>query len=402
MVDSQNILGNLQSKGYTIVDIHNAEVGLVNTCSFIEDAKKESIDAILDLIELKKKGRLKKIIVAGCLPQRYKEAILPHLKEVDAFMGRLSLSDDNAKSYTLSPKHSAYLKISEGCNHHCSFCIIPKIKGRLQSRTVNSIIKEAKRLDAEGKSEINLIGQDISHYGLDIYKRLQLGALLRAISSSLTHVKWLRLLYLHPHHITGDLLRAIANEKRICKYVDLPLQHVNNRVLKAMKRGGNKKKIIQLLSEVRKKIPGVAIRTSLIVGFPGETEKEFEELLSFMKEARFERVGVFRYSREEGTDAYHYPSQLPEKIKEDRFNSIMQAQAEISREFNSGFLGRELEVLIDEKESDGTYLGRLSIDAPEVDGQVYVKAQAQRLNPGEFVKVKIIDTYEYDLVGEVL
>ena len=401
LVDSQNLLGNLQDKGYVIADIHKADVGLVNTRSFIEDAKKESIDAILDLIELKKKGRLKKIIVAGCLPQRYKEELLAHLKEIDAFMGRFSLGSADEKSYSLTPGHFAYLKISEGCNHACSFCVIPKIKGRLQSRTMESILQEAKRMDQEGKSEINLIGQDISHYGLDIYKRLRLSSLLNSISSSLVCVRWLRLLYLHPHHLTDDLISLIATEERICKYVDLPLQHINSRILKAMNRGADKKKITRLLSNLRQKIPSVAIRTSLIVGFPGETEKEFKELLSFVKEARFERLGVFRYSREEGTPAFDYPRQVPEKIKQERLDIIMQTQAEISGELNERFLGREVEALIDEKESDGVYLGRLSIDAPEIDGQVYVKA-AKQLRPGEFVKVRIKAACEYDLAGEAV
>lgn len=400
LVDSQNILGRLSRKGYAIVDIQDADIGLVNTCSFIDEAKKESIDAVLDLVDLKKEGRLKKIIVAGCLTQRYKEELLPHLKEVDAFVGRIALENNGGlKGYELTPKHFAYLKISEGCNHRCSFCVIPQLKGRLQSRTIPSIINEVKQLEREKKSEINLIGQDISHYGLDIYKKLELARLLRAVTATVKHARWLRLLYLHPNNMTDDVMRLIADEPKICKYVDLPLQHINTRILKAMRRQADTKKILQLLSLLRKRIPGVAIRTSLMVGFPGETEREFDELASFVKEQRFERLGVFRYSREEGTPAFNYHKQIPEKVKEERFDILMRLQQEISAQLNQRFLGRELEVLIDEKAAAGRYLGRLSIDAPEVDGLVYVKTE-KSLAPGDFVKVNITESYEYDLVGK--
>ncbi|TAN61301.1 30S ribosomal protein S12 methylthiotransferase RimO [bacterium] len=403
LVDSQAILDRLCRKGYAIADIDEADIAVVNTCSFIDEAKKESVDAILELIDLKKGGRLKRVVVAGCLPQRYKEELLPHLKEVDAFVGRIELEDKTAplRSYSLTPQHFAYLKIAEGCSHACSFCVIPKIKGRLKSRSREAILREAGRLDRERKSEINLIGQDISHYGLDIYKKLELARLLRAIASSLKHARWLRLLYLHPENVTDDLLGVVSSEPRICKYVDLPLQHINRRVLKAMRRRFDTAKIMRLLSRMRKRIPGVAIRTSLIVGFPGETEREFKELVAFVEEQRFERLGVFKYSREEGTAAFGYPEQVPQKIKEERYDIIMRLQAQISAQLNKGFLGRELEVLIDEQNSDGTYLGRLSIDAPEIDGSVYVKAQ-KPIKPGEFVKARITDAYEYDLAGSAL
>ncbi|MEK6567740.1 MAG: 30S ribosomal protein S12 methylthiotransferase RimO [Candidatus Omnitrophota bacterium] len=400
LVDSESMLGRLTAKGYKIVDIQDADIGLVNTCSFIDEAKKESVDAILELVELKKEGRLKRIIVAGCLSQRYKAELLSNLSEVDAFVGRLEFEDGlSYKKYPLTAGHTAYLKISEGCNHSCSFCVIPKIKGRLKSRAAKSIIEEVKRLDEEKKAEINIIGQDISMYGLDIDKKLSLSGLLTKIIGALNNVRWLRLLYLHPENLTPDLIRLIAQEPKICKYVDLPLQHINRRVLKAMKRPYDKKKIIPMLSDLRQKIPTAAIRTSLIVGFPGETDREFKELISFVKEQRFERLGVFRYSREEGTAAYDYPHQVPEKIKKERFDLIMREQKVISEENNREFLGKTLEVLIDEKESEGNYAGRLEIDAPEVDGSVYVRAD-KALKPGDFVKVKITDAYEYDLHGE--
>ena len=403
LVDSEGILGRLTAKGYKIVDIQDADVGLVNTCSFIDEAKKESLDAILDLVELKKEGRLKKIIVAGCLSQRYRVELLSNLPEVDAFVGRLEFEPESgaSKKYPLTAKHTGYLKISEGCNHSCSFCIIPKIKGRLTSRAIESIIEEVKRLDKEKKAEINIIGQDISMYGWDIDKRLGLGSLLGKITGGLNNVRWLRLLYLHPENLTPDLIRRIADEPKICKYVDLPLQHINRRVLKAMQRPADKNKIIRVLSDLRKKIPGVAIRTSLIVGFPGETNQEFEELVSLVKEQRFERLGVFRYSREDGTAAHNYPGQVPEKVKKERFDLIMREQRAISGEINQGFLGKTLEVLIDEREPGGNYIGRLSIDAPEVDQAVSVKSK-KPLSIGSFIKAKIIDTYEYDLLAEAV
>lgn len=403
LVDSEAILDRLCRKGYAIADMHEADIGLVNTCSFIDEAKKESVDAILELIDLKKEGRLKKVVVAGCLTQRYKEKLLPHLKEVDAFVGRIELGDKGVslRSYSLTPKHFAYLKIAEGCSHSCSFCVIPKIKGRLKSRSREAILREAAWLDRQKKSEVNLIGQDISHYGLDIYKKLELASLLRAIAASLKHVRWLRLLYLHPENVSDELLGVISNEPRICKYVDLPLQHINRRVLKAMRRCSDTAKTMRLLSRMRKRISGVAIRTSLIVGFPGETESEFKELVDFVKEQRFERLGVFKYSREDGTAAFGYPKQIPQKIKEERYDIIMRIQSQISARLNKEFLGKEQDVLIDEENSDGTYLGRLSVDAPEIDGSVYVKAQ-RPIKPGEFVKVRITDAYEYDLAGIAL
>lgn len=400
LVDSERMLGRLLKKGYKIVDIEKADIALVNTCSFIDEAKKESIDAILDLIELKKEGRLKKVIVVGCLPQRYKNELSSELKEIDAFVGSLSLEDsDNFRGFNLTPKHFAYLKIAEGCNHPCSFCVIPKIKGPLQSRKMEDVLKEVKFLDKNGICELNIIGQDITGYGLDIYKELKLTQLLDKIIPLSKNISWIRLLYLHPEYLTSGLLDLIRDEPKICKYIDLPIQHINKDILKAMNRKITKQKIIQILETIRKKIPQVAIRTSLIVGFPGEGDKEFRELLDFVEEQKFERLGVFRYSQEEGTFAFGYPNQVPQKVKEERFDIIMQKQAGISAQLNKNFLNKNLEVLIDEKEDAGCYLGRLSIDAPEVDGSVYVKTD-KPLKIGKLVNVKIVDTYEYDLVGE--
>ncbi len=402
LVDSEKILGRIKNKGHEIVsEVEEADTAIVNTCSFIDDAKKESIGAILELIELKKKGSLKKIIVTGCLVKQYKDELVRELKEVDAFTGALNIEDNNLDRHFLSPRHFAYLKISEGCSHSCSFCVIPKIKGKLSSNRINSVLKEARFLDQEHKSEINIIGQDISLYGADLYQKPSLAKLLSKMAKLVKNVRWIRLLYLHPNHISDELIDLIAKELVICKYLDIPIQHINNRLLHRMNRGASKESITALIKKLRVKIPGVAIRTSLIVGFPQETDEEFNELLDFVRSARFERLGVFKYSPQEGTPAYEFSAQVPEGIKEKRRNILMRAQQEVSESINQGFLGEEVEVLIDEESGGGDYVGRRSVDAPEVDGVVYVKS-ARPLKPGEFVKVKIIDTYEYDLVGEVL
>lgn len=397
LVDSEAILGRLNFKGHTIVDINKADIALINTCAFVEDAKRESIEAILDLIQLKKEGKLKKIIVYGCLAQRYKDELRRKLPEVDAFIGKVSLNHEQNR-FSITPKHFVYLKICEGCVNNCSFCIIPKIKGRFTSLDEKSILKKIELFDKEKISEINIVGQDISGYGLDIFGRPSLAGLLREIGKKLKNTRWLRLLYLNPARIDDDLLRIIRDNPKICKYIDLPIQHINDRILKLMNRQVTKKQIYTLIDKIRKTIPGVCLRTSVITGFPSETDKEFKELLSFIDEAKFERLGAFIYSREEGTKAYNFKQQIPKKVKIERFNKIMLIQQEVSKEFNKKQLGRVIEVLIDEEDKD-VYLGRSSFDAPEVDGVVYVKSK-NKLKPGDFVKVKITDTFEYDLSGE--
>lgn len=397
LVDSENILGRLNFKGYKIVDMDKADVALVNTCAFIEDAKRESVDAILDLIELKKEGKLKKIIVYGCLAQRYKEKLRRELPEVDAFVGKISLNHE-LKKFSITPKHYAYLKICEGCINNCSFCIIPKIKGKFTSLDEASVLKKVESFSKDKVSEVNIIGQDITGYGIDLYSSFKLADLLKKISKAARNVRWIRLLYLNPSRVSDELISVIKNEEKIVKYIDLPIQHINNRILKLMNRDTSKEEIIRLIEKIRKAIPGVAMRTSVIAGFPTETEQEFIELLSFLEEARFERLGAFVYSREEGTPAYRL-KQLPEKVKAERFNQIMSLQQKISTDVNKEFLGKTLKVLIDSEE-EGRYLGRSQADAPEVDGQVFVKS-AKKLKAGDFANVKIVDTLEYDLVGEV-
>ncbi|MFA5275979.1 MAG: 30S ribosomal protein S12 methylthiotransferase RimO [Candidatus Omnitrophota bacterium] len=398
LVDSETILSRLAAKGLEIVDIDKADIAIVNTCAFVDDAKRESIDVILDLIQAKKEGSLKKIIVSGCLSQRYKEELVKELPEVDAFMGRLVLDGISAR-FAITPKHFAYLKICEGCVNACSYCVIPKIKGKFTSLDEASIIRKVAEFDKGQIAELNIIGQDITGYGVDLCGRPSLSALLRKIVKSAKHIHWIRLLYLYPNRVDDDLLKVIRDEPKICKYIDLPVQHINERILKLMNRGTTRKEIVALINKIRKTIPNVALRTSLITGFPTETEKEHQELLDFMKEVKFERLGAFVYSREEGTKAYALKGQVGEKTKQERFKQIMLLQQDISREVNKKFIGRTMEVLIDEKE-EKTYLARTQYDAPEVDGQVYLNSK-KNLKPGDFIKVKITDTLEYDLVGEV-
>jgi ribosomal protein S12 methylthiotransferase len=399
LVDSESLLGRLRGKGHRIVEITKADIGIINTCAFIEDAKRESIEAILDLVELKKSGQLKKIIVYGCLAQRYGQKLKTELPEVDAFVGRVSLNHTQ-DFCRITPAHYAYLKICEGCVNNCSYCVIPRIKGRFASLRMSSALKRAKELDREGVTELNIIGQDISGYGLDLYQGLKLTDLLKKIIRATSRISWLRLLYLYPSRVSEDLLKLIADEGRLCKYLDLPIQHINSRILKLMRRHTRSADIRRLIERARRLIPDLAIRTSVIVGFPSETDAEFKELLRFIEEVKFERLGAFIYSREEGTPAYNFKGQIPQRVQRERFNAVMRAQQEISRENNQKFLGQVLEVLIDEKE-DGHYLGRTQYDAPEVDGLVYVHS-ARPLRPGDLVRVRIKDTLEYDLTGEVV
>ena len=398
LVDSETLAGRLNFKGYSIVEnIDDAQVVIVNTCAFIQEAKEESIDAILELIELKKQGKLKKIIVYGCLAQRYKD-LTKQLPEVDAFVGVLG-SNHQSKRFVLTPKHYAYLKICEGCINNCSYCIIPKIKGKLVSLSEEMIIHKTRQFNQEKISELNIIGQDITGFGLDYSNNSQLVGILKKIISNSPEIPWIRLLYLNPQRLSSELLELIASSKRVCKYIDLPIQHINGRILKSMNRKITTEQIISLIKKIRRIIPGVYLRTSLIVGFPSERKEEFDELVEFIKEIKFDRLGAFIYSREEDTLAYSLKGQISQQLKQERFDAIMAVQQKISNALNTKFLGKTISVLIDEKQDD-VYIGRSQADAPEVDGVVYVNSK-RVLKVGEFVRVKITDTYEYDLKGEL-
>lgn len=397
LVDSENIAGRLALKGYKIVDIADADIGLINTCAFIESAKRESVDAILDMIKLKQQGKLKKVIVYGCLTQRYKYELKKHLPEVDAFVGALELGP-SLKQFKLTPAYYRYLKICEGCVNNCSYCIIPSIKGKFKSLKEQDLLKQVGQFNKAKIAELNIIGQDITGYGIDLYGKPRLADLLKQIVRQATDIRWVRLLYLNPERLDSELIGLIRDQAKICKYVDLPIQHINNRLLKLMRRPSSEEQVIRLIRRLRREIPGVTLRTSVIVGFPSETEAEFRQLLDFIREVKFQRLGAFTYSREEGTAAYKLPGQLPEEIKEERFARVMSVQQEVSGFNNRKLLGTTLEVLIEEKKG-ADYLGRTQADAPEVDGLVYLKSK-KKLCAGDFVKARIIDTLEYDLVGE--
>lgn len=403
LVDSESILAVLKQKHICITDLNNAEVVIVNTCAFIKEAKEESIRTILHLLDLKQQGLIKKVIVYGCLAQRYKNELRKQLSDVDAFVGRLHLDENPQRSHLLTQKHYAYVKIAEGCGNRCSYCIIPMIKGRLKSRSQHSIIEQVCRLDKDNVKEVILIGQDISLYGKDVDAQLKLTELLREILKNTHSIRWIRLLYLHPAHVSDELIELIASEKRICKYIDLPIQHVNDRILSLMNRKITRVQIESLIQKIRKRIPHVFLRTSVIVGFPSETEEEFGELLDFIKEVKFERLGSFVYSREEGTKAYAFDGHIHHKTKQARFDRLMSMQQAIASQFNQTLLASIHEVMIDAKHEDAEdmFVARLEHDAPEVDGTVYVQSK-KSLTPGTFVKVKIVDTMEYDLRAEAL
>ena len=429
LVDAEVILGFLREAGFTISEeIAEADVAIVNTCCFVREAKEESIDAILKACQLKEEGKINKVIVCGCLAQRYKRELFDELKGVDAFVdvgsidkvvgvvkqvleARKNFGEFSRPEFLythlsprmfLTPGHFAYIKISEGCNNHCSYCVIPALRGRYRSRLMDSILKEADALlNNHAIKEINLIGQDTTIYGQDLYGQAKIAELLAELSKK-GRSKWIRLLYAHPAHFPQELITVIKNEASICKYIDLPIQHINDKILKRMNRKTSRKQIFSLIDTLRKKIPGLSIRTTLIVGFPGETDRQFRELLDFIREMKFERLGLFKYSREETTPAYDFTGQMPEKVKQARYDQALSLQQGISTEINKGFLEKRLTVLIDEQDEQdkNVFLGRTQYDAPEVDGCVYVKSK-EKLKAGDFAQVKITDTLEYDLVGEV-
>jgi len=411
LVDSENIITQLKAND---IEVHHesskkTDTVIVNTCGFIDLAKQESIDTILQYAKLKKKGKLDKLYVTGCLSQRYKDALEVEIPEVDAFFGTMELPSLLAKlnadykheligeRIPTTPMHYAYIKIAEGCNRTCSFCAIPLMRGGHVSRTIEDIAKEAKHLVGLGVKEVMLIAQELTYYGLDLYKKRALADLLKELSS-VEGLAWIRIHYAYPHKFPMDVLEAINDYPKVCKYLDIPLQHASDSVLFRMKRQITKKETESLVKTIREKVPGIAIRTTFLVGFPGETEEEFQELMDFVREMRLDRVGVFKYSHEEDTSAHAMEDDVPEEIKEERAAAIMSLQEGISLEKNQTKIGKVFKVLIDRKEG-GYYYGRTEFDSPEVDNEVLINAGEHYLRVGDFADIKIIEAEEHDLYG---
>lgn len=408
-------------------DVREADIIIVNTCGFINDAKEESIETILEAAKFKddKFGKCEKLILAGCLAQRYPEDLLEAMPEVDGILGTGNISDinlflenilennkvikaDNINDTYLEGYKKAkenilkteYVKISEGCNNNCTYCIIPKLRGRNRSRNIENIVEEVKYLTDNGTEEIILIAQNTTDYGIDNYKDYKLHELIKEISL-ITKVKWIRVMYLYPDHFTDDLIEEFKTNEKLVKYVDIPLQHISNNVLSKMNRRTNKEDVANLLNKLRESIENIVIRTTFIVGFPGETDEDFDELISFITENPIDKVGAFKYSREEDTLAFSMDEQIDEEIKEDRLNSLMEEQQIISEKLLSKHLNTEIDVLLEEKASEDTFVGRGFMDAPEIDGVVYIKSNDD-LKIGDFVKVRIQEALEYDLIGEII
>ncbi len=414
LVDSEVLSGQLLANDIAVVHENKKldhNIVVVNTCGFIDKAKEESVNTILDQLELKRRGKLDKVYVTGCLSERYRADLENEMPEVDAWFGTLELPlmlkqfDADYKTELLgerllsTPSHYAYLKISEGCNRTCSFCAIPLMRGKHVSKPIEVLVAEAEGLVKKGVKEIMLIAQELTYYGLDIYKQRELPKLLHALAD-IKGLEWIRLHYAYPSKFPMEILDVMRERDNICKYLDMPLQHASNNMLEAMHRNITREEMGDLIKTIREKVPGICIRTTLIAGFPGETEDDVEELKGFLKEHRFDRVGIFSYSHEENTTAYNLVDSISDEEKQARAESIMEVQQEISLEKNQEKIGRILKVLIDKKEA-GRYLGRTEFDSVEVDNEVVVHA-TKKLQIGEFVMVKITKAYDYDLEGEVI
>ena len=416
--DSEVAAGILEAEGFNITDdLMQADAVIVNTCGFINDAKTESITTIFDYAQFEDKL----LIVSGCLSQRYGDELFNEMPEVDIFLGvneydklpeilknhqegkrekYLSQYENELETdkRRLADNHyTATIKISEGCDNKCAYCVIPKIRGPYRSRPMENIIKEAKSLADKGVKELILIAQDVTTYGIDIYGKYNLHELVKELCK-IDGIHWIRLMYCYEDRITDELIEVMATEAKVCNYLDIPIQHGSDNVLKAMKRRSTRDSIDNTIIRLRKAIPDIAIRTTLIVGFPGETEADFDELYDFVDETKFQRLGVFAYSQEEGTVAAEMDNQIDEDIKEERKDAIMRRQMEISREYNESLIGNTIEVLIEGKDEDGVYIGRSQYDAPEIDNQVIIKSNKEH-NPGDFIMVEIYDAYDYDIVG---
>lgn len=428
LVDSEVILGLLKEAGFEITNREQeSDVLIVNTCSFINDAKEESIKTILELARQKDEGSCRALLVTGCLAQRYSEELLAEMPEIDGLVGTGFLADIPGivhrvlagekvslvgapgylhTAYTpkiqSTPPYTAYLKIAEGCDNCCSYCIIPAIRGPYRSRDMEDIVNEAVKLVRRGVKEINLVAQDTTRYGVDLYGRPVLDDLIKRLVA-VDGLVWLRLLYTYPALLNDEIIRLMAKEKKLCRYLDIPLQHAGNNMLKLMNRRGSRESIVRLIRKIRLAVPEIVLRTSFIVGFPGETNNDFQELLDFMAEVKFDRVGVFTYSREEGTTAAEMPGQVPDEVKKERYNKAMALQQKISLEKNRNKIGKVMTVLVEGCSSVklGIYTGRSEGDAPGIDGKVFFKSNLD-LQPGDIVKVLIKGAREYDLTGELV
>jgi ribosomal protein S12 methylthiotransferase len=422
-VDGERMQSVLSGKGFKIVeDRSRAEVLILNTCGFIQSAKEESIEEIFNLIALKDQNGRKRVVVCGCLAQRYPDELWKQLPEVDGLFGIGEIDKVDSicssvlrgkRTFLVSPlgrsggvagmkrtaekRPYAYIKIAEGCDNHCSYCAIPAIRGDFRSKRIKDIVEEARQLTANGVKEINLVAQDTTLYGIDIYGGKRLPRLLASLGR-IPGLEWIRLLYTHPAHLSDELIDQIASNPKVCKYVDLPLQHISNEILTRMNRKVNRKDVERLIQRLRERIPDLTLRTSFIVGFPGEKKKHFRELLDFIEEARFDKLGAFPYSKEEDTKAYGFGGQVSSRLKAERLDQLMLTQQKIAFEKNSAKIGKTITVLIDNKsQEDGQFVGRSSAEAPEVDGAIKVKGEKLRI--GRLVKVKIVDWRDYDLIG---
>lgn len=414
LVDSEVLSGQLIANDIEVVHENKKRdhnIVIVNTCGFIDKAKEESINTILEQVELKKRGKLDKVYVTGCLSERYKQNLEAEIPEVDAYFGTMELPlilkrfEADYKAELLgerllsTPQHYAYMKISEGCNRTCSFCAIPLMRGGHVSRSIEDLVAEAKRLVQLGVKEVMLIAQELTYYGLDIYKKRALPDLLNKLAD-VQGLEWIRLHYAYPSKFPLEIIDTMRDRPNICNYLDMPLQHASNNMLKAMRRNITREEMEELVQEIRYRLPEICLRTTLIAGFPGETQDDVDELKTFLQKMRFDRVGIFTYSHEEGTSAHELADDIPQEEKEARAQEVMEVQQEISYEKNMEKVGKTFRVIVDKKES-GRYLGRTEFDSVEVDNEVVINS-AKRLTPGEFVNVKITKAYDYDLEGEVV
>ena len=407
--DSEIIIKQLEASKKNVVHEEKGNIVVINTCGFINNAKQESIDTILEQIEYKQTGIVDKVYVTGCLSERYKNDLEKEIPDVDQYFGTTDLPqllkvleadykhELVGERILTTPKHYAYLKIAEGCDRPCSFCAIPLMRGKHRSTPIEKLVDQAKNLAKNGVKELILIAQDLTYYGLDLYKERRLAQLLSALSK-LDGIEWIRLHYAFPTGFPEDVLEVMRNESKICNYLDIPLQHISDKILKSMRRGTNKEKTTSLIKRFRKLVPGIVLRTTLIVGYPGETDKDFEILKKWVKEMRFERLGCFKYSHEEDTHAYLLKDDIPEELKQKRLNEIMEIQSKIALNNNEKLIGRVFKCLIDRKEGTN-FIGRTFMDSPDVDNEVLIDAKKFYVKLGEFVNIKIIGANNFDLAG---